>query len=714
MALRAHLPTDYDFAALKTAAFQRVSLRDDQRPGPPHDVTLEALPETGSYDSPRDVDAAARVGETDPSVSVVASELGVLKVKSSHEPKNTCSTELNESQRWQLVKSRRDRKRSTKALLSAITCSTATTRTIPVVPPALASDHVNVHSASGASRQDPTSPKWVAAEATEMTKLVDDTKTMHPVFWQARPAHKTVTYYNPQYKIKSNGLYRVRGTAGGDRIKYVGDTKANVADIQTVKILLNSAISTPGGHWMTADITDFYLGTPMAEAEYMMVRRDQVPPEFQSRWTDPRYWKDDKILMKVVKTIYGLPQSGLLSQQRLVKHLAMHGYHRTPSNECLFSNVDRTVQFTLVVDDFGIKYTDVAQRDHLLSVLRMQYDITTDMTGSKYLGISIVFNAASGTVALSMPGYVQSALSKLGHTSKAHLTHSAIVFKPMNYAKALLVPDEDTSRLLTPAEVKRLQTILGIFLYYARIIDCTILPAVSILSTKQANPTEIDMQAADVILDYAASYPDAKLIFQRSDMILYQHSDATYLSEPMSKSRIAGYHYVGNRPDNPQQLINGNIDVLCKNTKNIVSSACEAEYVGIFENAKSAIVERNTLIDLGHPQPPTIITTDNRCAQGISNKSCKQSKSKSIHMRYHWIQDQVLEKTIVVVWDKGSTNLADFFTKIQPVKRVKEMRDTYIYTPNKRNAFSKGVLSSSPTSMEMLPMTHIDSPLTFG
>jgi hypothetical protein len=547
-----------------------------------------------------------------------------------------------------------------------------------------------------------------------MRKLIDDTNTMHPIFWTDKPRTKAVTYYNPQYKIKSNGLYRVRGTAGGDRIQYAGATKANVADIQTVKILLNSAISTPNGQWMTADITDFYLGTPMDDAEYMMVRRDQLPRDFQARWSDPRYWQDNKILMKVVKTIYGLPQSGLLSQQRLVKHLAAHGYHRTTSNECLFSDAAKTVQFTLVVDDFGIKYTDPQRRDHLLAVLRMQYDITTDAHGKKYLGITIDFDGGAGTVTLSMPGYVHSALAKLDYSPKAHITHSAVVFKPLNYSKAQLAPDVDTSRRLSPTEITRLQTILGIFLYYSRIIDCTMLPAVSILSTKQANPTANDMAAAHVIMDYAASYPDARLVFKRSDMILYQHSDATYLSEALSTSRIAGYHYLGNRPENSYQFINGNIDIICKLTKNIVSSACEAEYVGIFENAKSAIVERNTLIDLGHPQPPTTITTDNRCAHGISNKSCKQSKSKSIHMRYHWIQDQVQEKTIVVNWDKGSTNLADFFTKIQPVKRVKEMRDTYIVTPIRRNAFafSKGVLSASLA--EMLPLTHFGSPLNFG
>ena len=37
----------------------------------------------------------------------------------------------------------------------------------------------------------------------------------------------------------------------------------------TVKILLNSVISTKGARFMTIDIKDFYLNTPMARFEYM-------------------------------------------------------------------------------------------------------------------------------------------------------------------------------------------------------------------------------------------------------------------------------------------------------------------------------------------------------------------------------------------------------------------------------------------------------------
>ena len=55
----------------------------------------------------------------------------------------------------------------------------------------------------------------------------------------------------------------------------------------------------------------------------------------------------------------------------------------------------------IVVDDFGILHGNDDSRERLFQVLRLQYVITTDLTGSKYLGIDINFNAKLGNVSLS-------------------------------------------------------------------------------------------------------------------------------------------------------------------------------------------------------------------------------------------------------------------------------------------------------------------------
>ena len=73
-----------------------------------------------------------------------------------------------------------------------------------------------------------------------------------------------------------NGNIECEGTYGGDRDD-PNDTAAYTADMTDVKLFLNSVVSTPKARFMTMDITDFYLGTPLDHMAYMRIHRNQFP-----------------------------------------------------------------------------------------------------------------------------------------------------------------------------------------------------------------------------------------------------------------------------------------------------------------------------------------------------------------------------------------------------------------------------------------------------
>ena len=54
--------------------------------------------------------------------------------------------------------------------------------------------------------------------------------------------------------------------------------------------------------------------------------------------------------------MYGLPKAGILANKLLKKRLAKYGYFEMPHTPGLWKHVSRPIAFTLVVDDFGIKY----------------------------------------------------------------------------------------------------------------------------------------------------------------------------------------------------------------------------------------------------------------------------------------------------------------------------------------------------------------------
>lgn len=76
--------------------------------------------------------------------------------------------------------------------------------------------------------------------------------------------------------------------------------------------------------------------------------------------------------------------------------------------------------------------------------------------------------------------------------------------------------------------------------------------------------------------------------------------------------------------------------------------------VDFFHNAKETCPIRITLEELGYPQPPTPLQTDNLTAAGISNDTIKQKRSKAIDMRFDWLRDRVHQGRLQIYWSKGA------------------------------------------------------------
>ena len=525
-------------------------------------------------------------------------------------------------------------------------------------------------------------PMWTNAEHEEFVRLVTTTKTGAWIQPGEKPRDRKASYYNPQPKIKikdGQKVYRVRGTYGGDRGDFCGESTALTASLNTLKMLLNATISEDES-WMTADIKDFYLGTPLDRCEYMRVHRNQVPQRTIDHYQLQDMFTDDHILMRLDKGIYGLKQAGKLAQDRLFKHLAAHDYIALPNTPCTFRHRTRGTVFTVVVDDFGIKYHGKEDAQHLIDTLQLQYEITIDWTGGTYLGFDIAFDRDGRTVTLSMPGYVQKAMTRFAVERKTTKTDAPADYRQPVYGKhQQLTEAADDSPPLDAARTLILQQQVGVFTYYAAALDCSMKVAISKIASRQAKPTErLWEETQTFFMQYAASWPDASLRYKASDMQLKVHSDASYLSEANARSRAGGYFYLGNCDNQDTTDRNAPLYALSTIISAVTASACEAEYAALFYNAKEAEGMRNSLADLGYPQKATQLVTDNQAAHGVANRSIKQRKSKAIDMRYHWVRDRVDQQHFCVIWRKGKINLADYFTKIHPKKHHIEVRQQYL------------------------------------
>ena len=113
---------------------------------------------------------------------------------------------------------------------------------------------------------------------------------------------------------------RTRIVAGGDRVHYPFDAGMPTTDLLTVKLLINSIISTHGARFFMMDIKNFYLNTPMSKYKYMRMKLANMPDDVieQYKLHDVAA-PDGYVHCEIQKGLYGLPQAGIITQELLAK-----------------------------------------------------------------------------------------------------------------------------------------------------------------------------------------------------------------------------------------------------------------------------------------------------------------------------------------------------------------------------------------------------------
>jgi hypothetical protein len=173
---------------------------------------------------------------------------------------------------------------------------------------------------------------WSLSSANEFGRLANGiggrkkhpTNTIEFIFQHEVPTEqmKDVTYgkfvctVRPE-KAEPN---QTRFTVEGDRINYPGEVATPNAEMLVAKMLFNSVISTKGARFMTMDISNFYLMTPLHRPELIQMKLSNIPNEVIKEYKlREKATKNGSIYIKARRGMYRLPQSGLLANKLLEK-----------------------------------------------------------------------------------------------------------------------------------------------------------------------------------------------------------------------------------------------------------------------------------------------------------------------------------------------------------------------------------------------------------
>ena len=345
--------------------------------------------------------------------------------------------------------------------------------------------------------------RWTTSLSNELGRLtqgndagVTAQDAMDFIDFNEVPKEAKVTYANfvCDYRPLKDKPWRVRLVVGGDKLMYEFDSGSPTASLLETKILANSVISDAhkGARFMSLDLKDFFLSTPMGTAEYMRIPVRYLPQDIIDKYNLATKLHNGYIYCRIKKGMYGLKQAAILAYKQLKKNLAPHGYEPIPHTDGMWKHKTRKTTFCLCVDDFGVKYFNKDDANHLIAALQHNYQVKTDWTGKHFCGLTFDWKYHQGYVDVSMPGYIQRLLAKLQHlfTNPQYSPYLVTPYAPLKKGQRQYAQDPDTTDFLTPTETTVIQQIVGSLLYYGRAIDSTILPALNTIALSQAKPTE--------------------------------------------------------------------------------------------------------------------------------------------------------------------------------------------------------------------------------
>jgi hypothetical protein len=396
------------------------------------------------------------------------------------------------------------------------------------------------------------------------------------------------------------------------------------------------------------DVVTAYLYAPIDHVIYM-----KAPPGYQ----DEKIVTTPNPVVKVLKSIYGLKQSGLMWYLTLKECLESAGFQSLPSVPCIFIRREGT-EFAIVaiyVDDLTVIGTPT-----MVSKTKKEMEDHFEMKdlGKLSLTIGLQIEHNNKGIFIHQTTYTNKLLTKY------NMEKCNPVKTPMEVRgeKELYYAATSNDEL---EEVRPYQKVIGELQWLALKTRPDISYAVAILARHSAKPTLRHWSGVKRLLAYLKSQPDYGLLYRRGEHSnLKGFVDAGYKSDPNTGRSQAGYVFTM-----------GEAAISWRSKKNTVvaTSTAHAEIIALYEGTRQAYALKammdfvGTATNLYQGTPPMVIHEDNEaCIAQVQKGYSRTDATKHIDPKYiAWVA-QENGVTVNVQSIASAENTADIFTKALP------------------------------------------------
>ena len=234
------------------------------------------------------------------------------------------------------------------------------------------------------------------------------------------------------------------------------------------KLVLSSVLSRKYAKYVTFDISNFYLQTPLDHPEYICIKISNIPQDFIDEYNLLYFVRDGWVYFEINHGVYSLPQLGILVNNLLKECLSKHRQYQCTNSPVLWIHKWRPILFRKIVNNFGVEYLCNCHAHHLRDSLKQHYDITENWKGDLYASINIKWDYTQRTCRLTMYNYIANLRLKWNHPDPKKRQLSPYKNTPIRYgAKIRYATEPPFSPLLDDKDIFRVQSIVSSLLYYA-------------------------------------------------------------------------------------------------------------------------------------------------------------------------------------------------------------------------------------------------------
>ncbi|KAJ1600310.1 hypothetical protein NDA14_005832 [Ustilago hordei] len=356
-------------------------------------------------------------------------------------------------------------------------------------------------------------------------------------------------------------------------------------------------------------------------------------------------------VLKVVKGLYGLKQSGREWNIELDSHLRTIGFHCMQSAPCLYSRGtgDKITIITAYVDDMLITSPSREEIDRAKRETMDKWETQDNGRIKEFLGIKIIRDRRRRRISLSLTAYIKEMVNKwLGGANEK------------SWIPMLSVANTAGGERCEPKRAKRYQELVGQLLWVSNTARPDIAFAVGVLARYMSIPIDSAWKAAVHVVKYLNQTNEYQLHLggetnEHSDTPVTTYTDANWASDPTNgrRSTSGSITYVYGCPVSWKSHVQ----------KCVALSAVEAEFVAASEAVRETLFFSYLLRDLEATGVRPVLYTDSQGCIQVSKDPAKHWKLKHIDTRYHFVRDHVQEGDVEIKYVGTANNVADVLTK---------------------------------------------------